>query len=343
MPVSTGLGLLIGGVASAGAGLAGHLANMSAQDRAQMLQEKGVQEWLALHIPDPQEQKLALEKFVSTGEIHPKLENPIKAAESDLAKVSQDPRLKESRMRSLQALENQGMGGEDIQDAAAREKAIIESGAANRGRQQAIVGDLGRRGQLGGGLELQARLDQSQADQDQNSKQALDLEGQRRIRALNAISGAGNLAGDIQSQEYGMNKDRALASDAINLFNTKNSQDVQTRNINAQNEAARYNMDKSQALSDKNTGLSNFEQQYNKELNQQAFDNQAKKAAGVSGQYGQQAAGQIAAGQSAAQMWGNVASGVGNIAYGASNLSKQKQPPAGPYSPEFLEEWKKNH
>lgn len=333
MPAFSSLALGLGAALSGGAGLAGHLANMSAQDRAALLQEKGVQEWLKVNIPDPEMQKLALQKFVSSGELIPQLEGPIKATESKLSEISQDPRLKEARLRALGSLEQQGYGGEDIQDQAAQEKALIESGAANRGHQQAIVSDLGRRGQLGGGLELQARLDQQQADQDRLASQSLDLESQRRMRALNAIAGAGNLAGDIQQQDYGMAKDKASAADAINLFNTKNLQDVQQRNVASQNDAQRYNLDKSQDLSNKNTAMSNFEQQYNKELNQQQFENEAKKAAGVSGQYGQQAAGQMAAGQSAAQMWGGIASGIGNVAYGASKLAQDNDKNKWLYDP----------
>lgn len=322
MPIATSaaIALGVGAAASGAAGLIGHMANMSAQDRAQLLQEKGVQEWLALHIPDPATQKLALQKFVQTGELTPELEAPVKAAESKLGEIMADPRLKEARMRALGSLEEQGYGGEDIQDAAAREKGIIESGAANRGRQQAITADLDRRGQLGTGLELSARMDEQQAEGDRLSKQSLDLESNRRIRQLNAIAGAGELAGNIEGQEYGMARDKATAADAINLFNTKNMQDVMGRNVAAKNDAARYNLDKSQAVSDKNTAMSNFEQQYNKELEQQKFENEKAKAAGVSGQYGQQAAGQVAAGQSAAQMWGGIASGVGQLGYGASKL-----------------------
>lgn len=308
-------------IVAAGAALAtgvmGHLANMRAQDRAEFIQNQNVQEWLKLNIPDPNKQKLALEKFVSSGELIPELEEPIMAAESEFKKIQMDPRLKDARMRSLAALEEQGYGGEQVQDAAAREKAIIESGAANRGRQQAIVSDLERRGQLGSGLELAARMDAAQAEGDRLSSNALQMESDRRMRALNAITGAGDLAGNIQRDDYAMKSDAAKASDAINLFNTQNRQGVLNRNVDRGNTAQQYNLDRAQRINDQNTALSNYEQQYNKELLQKEFENKAAKTAGLTGQYNQSANQALASGQNAAQMWGNVASGVGTAALGA--------------------------
>lgn len=304
-------------VASGVSGVIGHLSNMSAQDRAQALQEKGVQEWLKVNIPDPAKMKLAMERFVSVGELVPELEAPLKAAETEFQKIKQDGRLRGTRMRALSSLEEQGYGGESAADAAAQEKAIIESGAANRGRQQAIVSDFQRRGQGGSGLELQARLDAQQAEGDRLSMGALDMEQARRMRALNAIAGAGELAGNMEEQDYRQKSDAARAADAIGLFNTQNAQGVMNRNVDRGNSADQWNLTNKQNTSDKNTALSNFEQQYNKELYQQDFDNRAKRAAGLSGQYGQQAAGEVSRGQSAAQMWGGIGQGVGKIALSA--------------------------
>ena len=303
---------------SAATGLVGYLSNKSAQERAAILQQKGVQEWLDLNIPDPAQQRLALEKFVSQGELIPELEQPLRAADSEFKQIAADPKMRAVRERALASLEEQGYGGESLQDSAAREKAIIESGAANRGRQQAIVGDLGRRGQLGGGLELAARLDASQAEGDRLSTQAMDLESNRRLRALNAIAGAGELAGQISDDDYRLKSDAARASDAINLFNTQNAQGVLTRNVNRGNEAQQYNLANKQRIADQNVGLSNFEQQYNKELEQKRFENEAMRKAGITGQYAQRAANELAGGQNAAQMWGNIASGVGSVALGAA-------------------------
>ena len=49
--------------ASAIGGIGNVIANMSASDRASALQNQALQEWLKVQIPDPEEQKLAMQKF----------------------------------------------------------------------------------------------------------------------------------------------------------------------------------------------------------------------------------------------------------------------------------------
>lgn len=313
------LPLLIGGLASLASGAIGAIANASAADRAAMLKEKGMQEWFKLNIPDPAQQKLALERFVQAGELHPALEQSIKAESSEFGDITQDEGLRNSRLRALSGLEEQGFGGEQTQDTAAREQAMIDSGSANRGRQEAVISDFARRGQLGSGLELSARLDAAQAEGDRLASGALDLEGQRRNRMLAALEGAGNLAGNIQETDYKTASDKARANDAINLFNTQNMVGMQQRNIDRANDASQYNLGVKQDISNRNVGTSNYEQEKNKSLIQQDFENRKAKAAGLSDQYGGQAAQATQQGQATGNMWGGVASGIGTLAQGYQN------------------------
>ncbi len=316
MPVAA-----IAGVGSLLAGGIGAIQNASAQDRAAMLQNQAVQQWLQVNIPDPAEQKVALQRFVQQGEIHPAMEQGIKQAQTELNNVTPDAGLRDSRLRALSSLEQQGYGGEQVQDAAARQKALIESGAVNRGHQQAIVSDLARRGQLGSGEELSSRLQMAQGDADRNASNALDIESQRRQRALQSIQGAGSLASDIQNQDYNMASNRAKAQDAINSFNTQNAVGMQERNVNRGNDAQKYNLGLKQDIANQNTGVANQEQQYNKGVLQQNFQNQATKAAGMAGQFGQQAALTAQQGANNANLWGGIASGIGTIGQGYQNQS----------------------
>ena len=316
MAVGTTTALIAAGIAAAGtatAGIAGAVANMSAQDRAKLLQEQGVQQWLKVNIPDPKEQQLALDKFVRTGTFTPELEKAVKPLDTEFKKIQQDPRLKESRMRALAALEQQGYGGEQVQDTAARQQALIDAGAKNRGEQEAITSSMARRGQLGTGLELAARQAASQSNQDRLANSALEIEKQRRNRALQSITGAGDLAGNIQNADFQRNAAIAQAQDAINMFNTQNTQGVQQRNVNRANEASQYNLGMDQDIANRNVGLNNFQQQYNKELLQQQFQNQAAKAAGLTGQYNNQAQNAIEGGKNAGNMWAGIAGGLSSV------------------------------
>lgn len=332
------IGGLISAAGSVGGGLMGALANMSAQERAKLAQDQGIQAWLKTQIPDPEQQKLALQTFTNSGQFTPHLETAVKQQESEMGKISADPALKEARLKALGSLEQQGYGGEQVQDTAAREKAIIDTGAANRGRQEAVLGSMERRGQLGSGLELAARQQNAQGASDQLASQGLDIESQRRQRALQAVQGAGSLAGDIQSKQWGMQSDQAKAQDAINAFNAQMASGSQQRNVAAQNAAGMYNTTNAQDIANKNVGVNNMQQQYNKELNQQHFQSQATQAAGLSGQYGQQAAQATQQGQNAANMWGGIAQGVGQLGAGiATSNSPQNQ-----YYQYLLDQKKKN-
>lgn len=321
MGIFTGLALgasaLFGGI--------GALQQASAQERAAALQEKGIQEFLKLQIPDPDQLKLALDRFVSTGELTPEFESAIKLGESEFNDITVDPALRESRMRALAGLENIGYGGESVEDAAALEANLIRSGAANRGNQEAVLSSMARRGQLGSGLEMSARMDASQNAGDQLAMQGLSMEQDRRQRALQALMGSGELAGDIMGFDYQVDSDRAQAGDAISRFNAQNMQGVQGRNVDRGNTAQQYNLDRRQDIADRNVGLGNFEQQYNKELKQQEFQNQAAKAAGVSGQYGAGAKQAADQGSNAAAMWGGLAGGAGTLAAGFYGKDKKKE------------------
>lgn len=314
------LPLLLGAAGSIGASLIAAGANASAAERAQMMNDKGVQEWLKINIPDPAQQKLALEHFVQQGKLTPELENAVKLEDTQLNKIQTDPALKESRMRSLRSLEEQGYGGESVTDEAAQQKNLIDSGVKSRGQQEAILSSMERRGQLGTGLELAGRLDAGQAEGDRAATQALNLEGQRRQRGLQAIEAAGSAAGKIQGDEYGIAKDRAAAADVIRAYNAKNTQAVGNANVLARNDASKYNLTSAQTVADKNTAVDNYEQEKNNDLYQKQFDNEAKKAAGVAGQYKDAATLATEQGKNTANIWGTLGQGaakLGTAAYGA--------------------------
>lgn len=302
-------------------GVLGFLSNKSAQDRAEALQDKSFKEWLSVNIPDPRDQKLALEQFVVTGKLTPQLETAIKQDPSAFEKVNANAQLKASRMRSLKSLEDLGTGAETFQDKAAQQKALIDSAAKSRGEQQAITSSLGQRGQLGTGLELTARMSGAQAAGDRNASNALDIESQRRARAFKAIESAGNLAGQMSNDDLKLQSDKARASDAISNFNTRNMQDVLSRNVNTSNKAQEYNLNNEQDISNKNTSMRNYEQEKNKNLFQQEFENKAKRAAGITGQYDKGADRAIQSGQSAAQFWGSLA---GNIPKAVTAVGQYK-------------------
>jgi hypothetical protein len=320
--IGTALALGLGAATSAISGVANFAANADAQSRAQALQNKGLQEWLKANIPDPEQQKLVVQQFVQQGQINPKLEQAIKQDPSQFNQITTSASQKSAQNRALSELENMGyQGGLRLQDKAALQDAMMQGQVQDRANRQGILSDMSRRGMGGSGFELAAQLQGQSAGADRDARSSLSVAAQAQDRALQSIMGAGDLATKLRGQDYSEQAQRAAAQDAINRFNTSNLQDVQSRNIASQNRAAEMNLAEKQRVSDANTNLNNQTEKYNKELLQQQFDNQTKRAAGMTGQYDKMAQGAIQQGQSMGNMFTNIGQGVSGALSAAGNQS----------------------
>lgn len=296
----------------------------SADDRAAAVEanSKAIQQWLDVNVPDIEQQKIIMQRYIQTGELDPKSEEMMKLGPSAMEKVKEqlDPRLKNAQLDALSQLEDLGhSGGMTLADKANLQKSLIDINAADKGRRESIVDNFQRRGMGGSGAALIAQLQGAQDASTRQSNQELETLGSARQRALEAILKGGQLAGDIRGQEYGMAKDVAGSQDAIAKFNIQNAQGVQQRNVDRDNAAQEYNLNLKQRVSDANTDIANKEKVRNADLLQQQFQNRATVAAGRSGQYNQQANQLNNSADRTAQQWANIGSGVsqGIGAYGS--------------------------
>jgi len=294
--------------ASALGGILGFIANMSAAERAEALQDKALQELIAIQIPDLKDQEIALEKFIVSGELTPEMEQAVAQAPSAFEKIQVDPSLKQAQMRALKEMEQIGyQGGLRLQDKAALQEVQNKAAQQERSNREALMQRFAAQGQGGSGFELQAQMAAQQGGADRQAMGGLSVAAEAQRRALDAIMKAGQLGGDIRGQEYGMERDRASAADAIARFNTENLRSLQSRNVGARNEAQRYNLANKQDIANKNVGLSNQAQIYNKELMRQNYEDQLRKQQLKQGIYGQQGQMELNKGQ----MWGNLAGQLG--------------------------------
>ncbi len=295
----------------AGAGIGNFIANKSANDRALMVQNKMFQDWMNLNIPDPAEQKVALQRFVSSGELTPVMQKAISQEPSAFEKIVKNSEYQGAQNRALSELANIGNeGGLRLQDKAALQDARLQATTRERADRLGIADEMGRRGLSGSGYDVAARLSGQQGVADQEANASLKVAANAQDRALQAILGAGKLAGDYRSQDFAEKGARASAEDRINAFNTANLRDVNASNTNAENYANEYNLKNKQRISDQNTTLSNAEQQFNKNLIQQQYDNQVKRLAGATGQAQGIAAGEREGGK----ILGNTISNIGGAA-----------------------------
>ncbi len=305
---------IIAGASLAG-GIANFLANKSAADRAEMLQDRAMQEWLKIAIPDPAQQKLALEQFVVQGVLNPRLEASIKADPSAFEKIVVGADHKAAQNRALAELENIGLsGGLRLQDKAALQEAQGESQVQARAARDNIAAESARRGTGGSGFDIAAKLHGQQTEADRNARNSLQVAAGAQDRSLQALLGAGDLATRYRGQEFGEKAAKAAASDRINLFNTQNMQDVQSRNVGSLNRAQEMNLGQKQRTADQNVGLKNYEQEYNKKLPQQRFENEAAVAAGKTGQYNKAADSAIQSGKNEGNFYSNIAGAGANTA-----------------------------
>lgn len=329
--------LAVGAAGSIFGGIANYFANKSANDRAQMLQDKALQQWINLAIPDPEKQKVALEKFVLQGELDPKLEQAIQANPSEFETIVTSAETKAAQNRALSELSQIGYeGGLRLQDKAALQDAMLESQTKERANRLAIADDMAKRGMGGSGFEVAAQLSAQQGGADRNARNSLGIAAQAQERALQSIMQAGDLASKYRTQDFNEQSAKASAADKINLFNTQNLQDVRQRNIAAQNRANEMNLANKQNIANKNTELSNYQQEYNKGLIQKNFENQAKRLSGMSGQYDKQAQLELQGGQNLGNLFSNMGGAVSNVGTTMANRDywddyfKKKQPPAPP-------------
>ncbi len=272
------MGGVIGGIA--GAYNAGQDRDAAAQARNQALQQ-----WTGLNAPDIASQQLALQQYQNAGNLNPAQIQALQQGPSAMEGIQTDPRLVQSQMAALQQLSTTGQMGMTPAEQAALNQAQQQASAQAQAKNAQIMDQFARTGMGGSGAQLAAQLSNSQGQAQQLANNSNQVAQNAQQNALQAISQAGQLGGQINAQQFGQKSDIAKAKDYINRFNTENSQQVQNANVQAANAAALRNLTNQQNISGQNTQLANQQQQYNKQLIQQQFNNQAALAAGRSGQY----------------------------------------------------------
>lgn len=181
---------------------------------------------------------------VSYEGVDPRLADLALQDDSAFNDISIDPRLKDTQMGSLDALrEIAESGGMTAADEANLNRVQSEVGAADRGRREAIRSGMAARGMGGSGLELLQMLDSSQAATDRANQSGLDIAGMAEQRAMDAIMRGGSMAGDIRGQDFGEAAKAAAANDAINAFNTANTNQNSQWNAGATNSMGQFNAD----------------------------------------------------------------------------------------------------
>lgn len=244
-----------------------------------------------INVPTVAQQELKLQELVQQGVMTPEDAATVLQGQSGYNDISTDPSLKQNQMDALLGLQNiSDSGGMTASDTANLNKIKTQEDAAARGKQQAIIQNAQSRGLGGSGLELMSSMQNQQDSATRNSQRDLDVAGMAQDRALKALMDRGNLSGQMQSQDFNQQAQKANANDSISRFNAQNQQNQINTNVAARNKAQLENLDAKQNVSNQNTAIGNTQQQYNKELQQKNFANEMQKANAQTSYSSQQAA-----------------------------------------------------
>lgn len=243
---------------------AAEAANRAAQ--AQVAQ--AVSELEAVGVPSVEAQKIAISKYM------PEVVGQLDAQELEgtaLSDIGVDPRLKEAQTAALNELQTRGETGLTVEDKQKFEELSRDVESAEQARQKAILASMAEQGNLGSGQELAARLASSQAATDRLSQEGSRLGAEAALGRRQALSQAGQMAGQIRNQDFGEQSRIAQAKDIAAQFNAQQRASTQAQNLQNQ-----------QRISDTRSDIQRQQEQYNKALIGQQYDQRMQKAGAIS-------------------------------------------------------------
>lgn len=281
--VVPGIGTAIGAI---GGGIIGALPGLLASDdntgdQISALQQQAMDEIRALKVPTPESMQVILDKYKSAGVFTPEMETAIMQNPSQMNNIVTDPRLKEAQMSALQSLQKAGQTGLTAEDMAALNDQRRGVSRDVEAKNQQIMQEMQARGAGGGGNELAMKMNAAQQGADRQSQQGDRTSAMAQMKSLQAISNAGALGGQMQSQDFNQKSAVAKANDEISAFNQRNRQSVNNTNTGARNTAAETNLRNEQNINNLNTGVANDQQKYNKGVLQTDYMNRLKQAQGI--------------------------------------------------------------
>lgn len=319
--IAAGVGAGIGGISSIIGGAQAAKESAAARKQAADFTNKAIAVIEKLGIPTVEAQKIALENPQLVFQYAPELEKEFPEIKSKLESIQTDPRLKEyvaAGMAELQQkIEGGGFTPEELAQINDLKRGVAQQANA---RDASLQMQMQQRGLGGSGQELMSRMLASQSAAQQQSVDSDNLARQAYTQKLAAIQQLADTAGQAQSREFGQQAQVASAGDEATKYITNLNAQVQSTNVAQRNAAARSRAELQQDLENQRVATANAEQQYNKQLQQQQYENQLQKAGLATSAYTGAATGALQAGATAAankqQMW----SGIGNAAMGGAQL-----------------------
>jgi hypothetical protein len=284
-----------------------------------------------VQVPDADSLKVKLNELVQQGQMTPEQAQASLVEYNAFDKTAPDATARGAQMSALQELQDQiHNGGLTDTTRSQIQHTLDDVNNAERGQQMGIMEDAHRRGVSGSGIELANKLMSQQHAADSAGRQGMDIAAMAEQAKAEALKSAASLGGQIESQDYSEQAQKATAQNTINQFNATNQQQVTMQNIAARNAAQAANLAEKQRVSDTNTNMENANRVRDSELVHQNYTDRMDKAKAVAGAIsGQGQAAQKASDANTA--WNaNMIGGVSNAltSYGASSGFGSTPPPS---------------
>jgi len=310
------LGGLFGSSAAAGATGEAHNDAVIANNILQSIQQ-------APDISKP----LLLQQYIQQGLMTPAMEQAVQLGQSQVSQIGTDQGSLNAQRAALQQLQQTGQMGMTASERNALNQIQQESAARVQGNQQAILNQL--HAQAGGagsmaGLQLMQQLQAEQGGANAAAQQSSNVMGNAQQSALQAISQAGALGGQINQQQFGQAATKAQAADEFNRFNVQAQQQAQNANVQAQNQAQLQNLTQAQNLANANVTSANQEQYNQLQRQMQQYGANVNTAQIQAGGYNNLAGFNQKQGQQAAQAGANTGAGVGGVLGDVAALALNK-------------------
>lgn len=245
-PIGT-IGEGLGVIAPEGVGQASY-------DQALAIQNDIYERAKKLDIPDIEAQKLALELPEMVGTLEPE------EIRDRIARIS--PRARDLQLESIEGIRELSQQGLSEEDRAAFEQLRRETAQEREAAQQSVLQEMAQRGALDSGAQLAAQLQADQQASEAQAEQARQVAGQSAAARRQALQNMAGQTSRLREQE----RQEAQAQSAIDRFNAQQRMGAQ-----------KYNVGEQQRIAEAQTNIKNKQQQYNKQLQQQEFQNRLKK------------------------------------------------------------------
>lgn len=269
-------------------GLFSKLFGSAGSDKADKMRQAAIDAFNAIQTPELQDLQVKLQHYVAVGRLTPEQAEAQLLSSNAFNDIVTDPSLAAAQKQALVALQEIGtQGGMTAIDKARMQDITDEQNQVARGRNEAILQSARQRGMGGSDITTVNQLMNEQAAADRAARQGVDVAANAEARALQALIQAGQTAGQIRGQEYGEQANKALAQNAIDLFNKQTLNQTNLYNIDAMNKAQAANLANEQAIANANVGTTNEERIRNAAAVQQNFANEMGKASGKAGVYNQ--------------------------------------------------------